>query len=81
LGAPQLAMALALDEQVDWKLADEMDKKLHLATTHKQRREMRTKLNHDKAEGADQYLQTGKIPQFSSQMVKHTPKTPTNSDL
>jgi len=65
LGAPRLANALAQDSQVDWEVADLQDKRLKLPTTHKQRRAAREGLKvPPKAAGADQYLETGKAPQF-----------------
>eukprot|EP00918_Siedleckia_nematoides_P009202 GHVU01020116.1.p1 GENE.GHVU01020116.1~~GHVU01020116.1.p1 ORF type:complete len:253 (-),score=38.61 GHVU01020116.1:97-855(-) len=65
IGAPQLGFALALDSQVDWDLADEMDKSLNLPTTHKQRRAARMHMKMpDKAPGSDAYLKTKQAPQY-----------------
>lgn len=62
---PRLTNALALDSQVDWDIADLQDKILKLKTTHRERREQRKGLIiPEKARGADQYLVTGKAPQF-----------------
>jgi len=70
IGPPLLANALALDEQVDWDFADYMDKELRLPTTHRERREKRKALKDPEiAKGADNYLQTGKAPQFKTFFV------------
>jgi hypothetical protein len=65
IGAPRLGMALAMDSQVDWKVVDKMDKILALKTNTAERREARQSLKvPPKAKGADQYLDTGKSPQW-----------------
>jgi len=65
LGPPQLGMALALDSQVDWNLADQMDQILNLTTTHQERRQQRAELIAPPATpGADNYLTTGNATQY-----------------
>jgi len=69
-GAPQLGMALANDDQVDWHMADKQDKVLGLKTTHKERRKAREWMPiPEKADKADLYLTTGQIPQFQTHFV------------
>lgn len=69
IGAPQLGFALALDSQVDWDLADEMDKSLNLPNTHKERRAARASMKQpEKAKGADPYLFTHEAPQYTVYM-------------
>jgi len=83
LGVAQLGMALALDTQVDWALADEMDKVLNLTTTHQQRRQQRESLvTPTKVEGADNYLTTGEASQYEVYyiMMKNNGKTLENSN-
>ena len=64
-GPPKLGMALALDSQVDWNVADLMDKQLNLTTTHQQRRQERAELiAPPKTPGADNYLVTGNASQY-----------------
>lgn len=71
IGPPLLANALALDDQVDWDVADLMDKQLGLKTTWKDRREKRKALKDPViAEGADSYLQTGQAPQFKTYFIQ-----------
>ena len=66
-GAPRLGMALALDSQVDWSVVQRMDIDLGLKTNYKQRRQARKTLKvPTRAEGADEYLETGKMPQFKT---------------
>jgi len=66
-GAPQLANALANDEQVDWDMADKQDKVLGLKTTHKERRKLREfMVAPDKPAKIDLYLETGEIPTFQT---------------
>lgn len=65
LGPPQLGMALALDSQVDWNVADLMDKQLNLSTTYQERRQQRADLvAPPKTPGADNYLTTGNATQY-----------------
>jgi hypothetical protein len=65
LGAPKLGMALALDSQVNWDLADQMDQILNLTTTHQERRQQRAELiAPPKTPGADAYLTTGNATQY-----------------
>ena len=65
IGPPQVGFALALDSQVDWDLADQMDKELKLPTTHKQRRAARAHMKKpEKVKGADDYLESHKAPQY-----------------
>ena len=65
VGAPQLGYALTLDSQVDWDIADRMDKQLGLSTTHKERRAARAHMKMpEKAPGADAYLDTKQTPQY-----------------
>ena len=67
MGAPRLGMALALDSQVDWNVVQKLDRELGLETNYKQRRQARKTLNvPTRAEGADGYLDTGKMAQFKT---------------
>jgi len=69
IGPPQLGYALALDSQVDWDLADRMDKDLNVGTTHKERRAARQDMKKpERADGADAYLFKKQAPQFIDEM-------------
>ena len=71
IGAPQLGYALALDSQVDWDLADKMDKDLNVGTTHKERRAARAHMKMpSKVPGADAYLDTKQAPQYTIQTLE-----------
>ncbi len=64
-GHPKLGMALALDSQVDWDVADLMDQQLNLSTTHQERRQQRADFIAPPATpGADNYLVTGNATQY-----------------
>jgi len=70
-GAPQLGYALALDTQVNWDLADHMDKQLNVGTTHKERRAARIHMEMpDKVEGADDYLKSKQAPQYEIGIIE-----------
>lgn len=67
IGTPLLANALALDSQVDWEVADYMDRVLNLKTTHRERREKRKSLKvPDLPKDSNLYLQTGKALQYKA---------------
>jgi len=67
IGAPRLGMTLALDSQVDWSVVQRLDRELGLETNYKQRRQARkTLIVPELAEGADEYLDTGKMAQFKT---------------
>jgi len=70
-GAPQLGFALALDSQVNWDLADHMDKQLKVGTTHKERRAARIHMKvPEKAAGSDAYLHTKEAPQYTIETIE-----------
>jgi len=64
-GAPKLGMALALDSQVNWTLAEEMDRVLNLPTTYEERSLARKSLvTPPRTPGADNYLFSGFAKQY-----------------
>jgi len=65
LGAPRVGMALALDSQVNYTLADQMDQIFNIGTTWQQRKAARANFTQPpKIEGADWYLTSGEASQY-----------------
>lgn len=65
VGPPRLGFALANERQVNWALADVMDRQLALGSTWKTRQEARKAMKAPPAlEGTQDYLKSDKVPVF-----------------